>query len=86
MKTLDSILTTHLFQLSLNGELVPIESQFYLSRQAMLQELKDTKKMLLEQELDLEDDYQMSIELLESTSDDQYEIWKNQLRRDGELS
>lgn len=86
MKTLDSILTTHLFQLTLNGELIPIENQFQKSRQAMLHELKTTKEELADQDLDLIEDYQTSIDLLESSSDDQFEWWKNQLYRDGEIS
>ncbi|HEM3612648.1 TPA: hypothetical protein U1C24_001771 [Streptococcus suis] len=85
MKTLDNILTTHLYRLDDQHVLQPIEEQFEKSRQAMLYELKTTRDALEKQEIDLVEDYQISIALLEEASDEQFEFWKNQLKREGEL-
>ncbi|CYU46157.1 hypothetical protein [Streptococcus suis] len=86
MNTLDDILTTHLFKLDESGQLELVEEQFKKSRQAILHELKTTKEEMDLLDLDLVDDYQTSIVLLEETSDEQFEIWKNQLKLTGRIS
>ncbi|MFH6639585.1 hypothetical protein [Streptococcus suis] len=86
MNTLDDILTTHLFKLDESGQLELVEEQFKKSRQAILHELKTTKEEMDLLDLDLVDDYQTSIVLLEETSDEQFEIWKNQLKLTGSIS
>ncbi|HEM3642182.1 TPA: hypothetical protein U1C36_001316 [Streptococcus suis] len=86
MNTLDDILTTHLFKLDESGQLELVEEQFKKSRQAILHELKTTKEEMELLDLDLVDDYQTSIVLLEETSDEQFEIWKNQLKLTGRIS
>lgn len=86
MNTLDDILTTHLFKLDESGQLELVEEQFKKSRQAILHELKTTKEEMDLLDLDLVDDYQTSIVLLEEASDEQFEIWKNQLKLTGRIS
>ncbi|HEM3636111.1 hypothetical protein K5Q29_02735 [Streptococcus sp. 2018037] len=86
MNTLDDILTTHLFKLDESGRLELLEEQFKKSRQAILHELKTTKEEMELLDLDLVDDYQSSIVLLEEASDEQFEIWKNQLKLTGSIS
>lgn len=86
MNTLDATLTTHLFKLDESGRLELVEEQFKKSRQAILHELKTTKEEMELLDLDLVDDYQTSIVLLEEASDEQFEIWKNQLKLTGSIS